>query len=692
MNEQIFINRELSWLEFNQRVLEEAEEKETPLLERLKFLGIVSSNFDEFFMVRVAALWDQVDAGFEKKDPAGLSPKKQLYYISEKAHKIVQRQYECYNEELLSELKNENLFFLSREDLTEKQTSFVQEYYKKNVFPVLTPMVVDQSRPFPLILNKSLNIALMLDKEDKSVFATVQVPSVLNRTIEIPSEDGRCFMLLEEIIKMNLETLFIGHNVLSMGCFRITRNADLSLDEEGAEDLLETIEQSLQRRKWGAVIRLEFEKGMDASLINILLEELEVFEEELYEIEGPLDLTYLLKLTSLENVEHLKYDPIQPHIPSAFKEEKDIFKVMAHKDILLHHPYASFDPVVELVKQAAKDPKVLAIKQTLYRVSGKSPLVEALAEAALNGKQVSVLVELKARFDEQNNIHWAKRLEKAGCHVIYGLVGLKTHCKLLLVVRKEETGIKRYVHLSTGNYNDVTAKIYTDLGLFTVNPHFGEDASLLFNTLSGYSELTKMHKLYVAPINLRNKFLKLIEHEIKNAKEGKQAKIIAKMNSLVDEQIIRALYNASKVGVKIDLIIRGICCLKPGIPGISDNISVRSIIGRFLEHSRIFYFYHGGDEKIFLSSADWMTRNLDRRVETLFPIDEEEIKKQIKEILDISLKDNVKARILKADGEYERVQVEGKTVVNSQEYFYKKHKKNSKKKKKITKEFKPITY
>ncbi|MCX7747618.1 MAG: RNA degradosome polyphosphate kinase [Clostridia bacterium] len=669
-----FINRELSWLEFNERVLEEAYDNNNPLFERLKFASIVSSNLDEFFMVRVASLYDQVMAGFDKPDPSGLTPKEQLDAISLRAHTMIYDQYNCFNRSLMPALKKEKVFILKGKDLTERQKEFVEAYYKKTVYPVLTPMVVDKSRPFPLLLNKSLNIALLLeDKEEKDpIFATIQVPSVLNRLIEIPAEDEkRCFIFLEEIMEMYLDTLFSGHDILAAGCYRITRNADQGIDEEGAEDLLEAIEQFLKKRKWGVVIRLEIESSMDKRLIKILEEELEVPKRGIFEISGPLDLTFLMKLSALAGFDNLRYPHFYPQPSPGFMGEEDVFEAISQGDILVHHPFESFDPVVELVKQAAVDPHVLAIKQTLYRVSGNSPIVEALERAAENGKQVTVLVELKARFDEQNNIIWAKRLEMAGCHVIYGLVGLKTHCKVLLIVRREDDEIKRYVHMGTGNYNDVTARFYTDLGLFTSNPYFGADASALFNMLSGYSNLTRMYKTFIAPISMRNRFMQLIEQETEHARNGKKARIIAKFNSLVDEQIIGALYDASKAGVEIDLIVRGICCLKPGIKGLSENICVKSIVGRLLEHSRIYYFYNDGDALIYLSSADWMGRNLDRRVELLFPLEDKEIREKVKGILDVCLKDTVKARLLKNDGTYSRVDKRGKEIVDSQEYFYK---------------------
>lgn len=669
-----FINRELSWLEFNERVLEEAKDNSNPLFERLKFASIVSSNLDEFFMTRVAALKDMAVAKIEKLDPAGLTPKEQLEKISLRVHKMVYDQYSCYNRSLKQCLKKENIIILKPNDLNIEQKQYLDDYYLKNIYPVLTPMVVDKSRPFPLVLNKTLNIAVLLRGKDKSnLFGTIQVPSVLKRFVEIPSESNKVtFIFLEDIIMMNINTLFSGHNVLAMGCYRITRNADLGLDEEEAVDLLEAVEESLKQRKWGSAIRLEFINGMDSELLTVLKKELDLSEEETYEINGPLDLTFLMKLSNIGGFENLKYEPIKPQKPIEFSENKDMFDVISKNDVLVHHVYESFDPVVNLVKEAAVDPDVLAIKQTLYRVSGHSPIIEALAQAAENSKQVTVLLELKARFDEENNIHWAKRLEEAGCHVIYGIVGLKTHCKALLIVRREEDGIRRYVHFGTGNYNDVTAKMYTDLGLFTSNPYYGADAAALFNMLSGHSQPTNVHKTAIAPINLREKFLSMIKTESENAKQGKKARIIIKVNSLVDKEMIEALYEASTSGVEIDLIVRGICCLKPKIPGVSERITVRSIVGRFLEHSRIYYFYNDGNESIYLSSADLMHRNLNRRVELLFPVEDKKAIEKVKNILDISLKDTIKARLLNSDGTYLRIDKRHKSIINSQMYFYNK--------------------
>jgi polyphosphate kinase len=670
-----YFNRELSWLEFNERVLGEAcNSNQNPIFERVKFLSIVSSNLDEFFMVRVASLFDQVLADFNEPDIAGFTPREQINLISTRAYRMISDQYNCYNRSIITGLKKAKISFLKPGDLNDKQKCFADEFYKNTVYPVLTPMVVDRSRPFPLVLNKSLNIALLLENkgdEEEPIFAMVQVPSVLERLVELPSSEGKkCFILLEDIIKMYIDTLFTGHDIITMACYRVTRNTDQGLDEEEAEDLLEAIQQYIKKRKWGMVIRLEIEHGMEPDLLEILIDELEAPRETVYEIKGPLDLTFLMKIHSLPEYDHLKYPVHRQQSVPEFWGREDIFEAISKRDILIHHPYHSFEPVLEFVRQAANDPKVLAIKQTLYRVSGNSPIVEALAQAAENGKQVTVLVELKARFDEQNNIIWAKRLEMAGCHVIYGLVGLKTHCKVLLVVRMEEDGIKRYVHLSTGNYNDITARFYTDIGLFTSNPYFGADASALFNMLSGYSRLNRMYKLDVAPMTLRDKFKRLIRQEAENARRRIKARIIVKLNSLVDEEIINELYDASNAGVEIDLLVRGICCLRPGIKGLSDKIRVKSIVGRYLEHSRIFYFYNGGDESVYLSSADWMGRNLDRRVEVLFPIEDKELVSRLKEMLKIYLKDSEKGKMLDMDGNYTKIDRRGKESFDCQNYFY----------------------
>jgi polyphosphate kinase len=672
---EYYRNRELSWLSFDERVLNEARDKSLPLFERLKFLSITASNLDEFFMIRVASLKDMVHAKYMKKDIAGLNAAEQLELILKATHELVNLQYSTYNRSLLPALKQQGMKVVTQhENLSKEQKAFVDKYFEENVYPVLTPMAVDSSRPFPLIRNKSLNIgALILEKgeEDAYDFATVQVPSVLPRIIELPAgKDGeRRAILLEEVIERNIGKLFLNYDVICAHPYRIMRNADLTIDEDEAADLLKEIQKQLKKRQWGEVIRLEVEEGMDERLLKVLKKEFEIKELDIFRINGPLDLTFLMKMYGMEGFDEYKTPKYQPQPVPAMMTDEDIFTQIRNGDILLHHPYMTFDPVVNFVKQAAKDPNVLAIKQTLYRVSGNSPIIAALAQAAENGKQVSVLVELKARFDEENNIIWAKMLEKAGCHVIYGLKGLKTHSKITLVVRREDDGIRRYVHLGTGNYNDSTAKLYTDCGLLTCAEPIGEDATAVFNMLSGYSEPKSWNKLIVAPIWLRKRFLKLIGRETRNAREGKPAHIIAKMNSLCDKEIIAALYEASAAGVKIELIIRGICCLKVGIPGISENITVRSIVGNFLEHARIFYFLNDGKEEIYMGSADWMPRNLDKRVEILFPVECENLKKEARHILNIQLADNVKASVLQKDGTYEKIDKRGKVLICAQDFF-----------------------
>ena len=675
---EYFVNRELSWLRFEERVLSEARDKTLPLFERLKFLSITSSNLDEFYMVRVASLKDQVHAGYEKPDLAGLSPREQLKQISERTHELVASQYSTVRRSVLPAVEKAGLHLVeNHEDYTPQQAAFVDRYFEDNVYPVLTPMAMDSSRPFPLIRNKSLNIGLLISKKDKKKnkdaleFATVQVPSVLPRLIMIPSEkDGDTTVtLLEEIIERNIGKLFLGNNVVCAHPYRIMRNADLTIEEEEAQDLLVEIQKQLKKRQWGEVIRLEIQEKVDERLLKILKKEFLVKEEDIFYINGPIDLTMLMKVYGLSGFDQYKEPKYTPAPVPAFAGDKDIFSVIREKDVFLHHPYMSFDPVVNFVREAAKDPDVLAIKQTLYRVSGNSPIIAALAQAAENGKQVSVLVELKARFDEEHNIVWAKMLEKAGCHVIYGLVGLKTHSKITLVVRREETGIRRYVHLATGNYNDSTAKLYTDCGIFTCDERFGEDATAVFNMLSGYSEPKHWNKLIVAPLWMKDRFIALIEREAANAANGLPAGITAKMNSLCDPDIMSALYYASSCGVEINLLVRGICCLKTGIPGVSENIHVRSIVGNFLEHSRIFDFCNGGNDEIYMGSADWMPRNLDRRVEIVFPVEDEEIRQELLHILELEFADNVKAHILQPDGTYEKQDKRGKTLINSQAEF-----------------------
>ena len=690
-NVEYFTNRELSWLKFNIRVLNEAEDDDVKLFERLKFLSITSSNLDEFFMVRIASLKDMVEADYKKKDISGMSADKQLNLLAKETHNFVKKQYEIYNKSLLPLLKKENLYIISHDDLLEAhENKFISEYFDEFVYPVLTPMAVDASRPFPLVRNKTLNIAALIrkrkdessKKKKKDVylgnvdgdmdFAMVQVPSVLPRIVEIPSEsDERKIIYLEDIIEKNIDKLFLNYEVISAATFRVMRNAEFKLDEDEALDLLEEIKKKLKKRQWGEAIRLEVEERMDTSLLQFLKSELNIEEEDIFRINGPLDLTAMMKIYSLDGFDRLKDKKHIPVMNSRLVDCEDIFDEIKKKDILLSHPYESFDPVIEFVSKAAADKNVLAIKQTLYRVSGNSPIIRALANAADNGKQVTVLVELKARFDEENNINWARMLEKAGCHVIYGLVGLKTHSKITLVVRREEDGIRRYVHLGTGNYNDSTAKLYTDLGMFTARESYGEDATAVFNMLSGYSEPPFWKRFVVAPLWMKDIFLRKISKCEEAAKAGSDVRIIAKMNSLSDKDIICALYAASCAGVKIDLIVRGICCLKVGIKGVSENITVRSIVGTFLEHARIFDFRIDNDEEIFLGSADWMNRNLEKRVEIVFPVADEDIIKSIRHYLDVELEDNVKASILLPDNSYEKVKRAGNAKKNSQAIFIK---------------------
>ena len=668
-NKYPYHNRELSWLDFNFRVLEEAFEKENPIMERLNFLSITASNLDEFFMVRVAGVMEQIYSKYTKPDDSGLTPQELMAQLSEKIHSFAEKQYSCLHRSILPALKKHQILFLRPEELEPRQRRHVDDYFDKVLFPVLTPLAVDTSRPFPLLANKSLNIAVRLQNKDESMFAVVQVPSILKRFLEVPCAEGRAFILLEDIITEKLPQLFELYEIKASCPFRVTRNSDLDIDEESA-DLMQAIEKSIKKRKRGRPVRLEILQKCDPETKEFLVKTLEVPKKGIYELPGPIDLTYLSKFSGVDGYDQLHFKRIQPVNPPAdFWGYDDIFEAIREKDRMVHHPYESFDPVVKLVSDAASDPKVLAIKQTLYRVSGNSPIVAALARAAENGKQVTVLVELKARFDEENNIIWARRLEQAGCHVIYGLVGLKTHAKIILIVRKEADGIKRYVHLGTGNYNDNTAKLYTDMGLLTANDQFGSDASAFFNLLSGYSQPPLWNKLVMAPLGLRDKIYELIDNEIAQVKAGNKGHIIVKMNSLIDQQVIQKLYEASIGGVQVELIVRGICGLRAGVEGISENITVRSIVGRQLEHSRIFWFANGGEQQLYLSSADWMPRNLNDRVELFFPVESEEHIKRIKEILDLYLRDNVGAHMMQSNGTYRRVTNKA-TPVSAQSSLY----------------------
>ena len=673
-----YINRELSWLAFNERVLAEAADVTNPLFERLNFMAITASNLDEFFMVRVAGLKDQQKLVYTRPDnKTRMSPAQQLFEISKRVHEDVVRAYQILNKSIFPALVKNGIVFLSPSEMSSEYREFVSDYYRHHIFPVLTPLGIDASHPFPMLANRSLNLAVLLepdeDDDQEILFAVVQVPSVLPRFIELPRVDGKvAYVLLEDVIREYLEMLFPGNRVLEAAPFRITRNADITVDEESAEDLLEEIEKELKKRKRGAAVRLEVADTMSGTLVETLREWVELPEDDVYCINGPLDLTFFARFYQHHDKPGLRYPPIISQSPQDLIGENSIFDAIARKDVMVHHPYESFDPVVHFINQSADDANVLAIKQTLYRVSGNSPVVGALARAAENGKQVTVLLELKARFDEENNIVWAKKLEEAGCHVIYGLVGLKTHSKITLVVRKEGAELRRYVHLSTGNYNDTTAKVYTDLGMFTAREDFGYDASAFFNHLTGFSTTPTWRKIRTAPKGLKDTFLALIQNEIDKSSQENPGRIIAKFNSLTDKDMIMALYRASRAGVQIDLIIRGICCLRPGIPGVSENIRVSSIVGRFLEHSRVFYFGNGGEELLFLSSADWMTRNMVNRVELLFPVEQANLKERLKHILEVHLRDNVNRYLLYSNGKYRKVRrTDGEPQVSSQAFFYK---------------------
>ena len=683
-----YFNRELSWLEFNNRILFESRDTKNPLLERLKFLSITASNMDEFYIVRVASLRDLLSVKYDELDISGRTVKQQLSEIDDKARAQMALMYSTYTRSLVPSLKNHNILISDYRDLDDHAKEACDDYFRSTLYPILTPMAVDASRPFPLIYNRQLNLCVLIDeteeerearlakqeKKGKVIdpefrFATLQVPTVVPRLFEMHLSTGVCFVPIEGIIQANLSSLFIGSSVLASGFYRVMRNADLDIDEDEAEDLLKEIEEQVRKRRFGEIIRMEVNDDLDPRLLKLLTSSLKISKKDVFSVGGPIDLTFLMKVVGKisDDFPDLCYHSFRPAKPKMFPEGVNIFDAIRAKDRLVHHPYESFDPVVEFVRQAAEDPNVLAIKQTLYRVSSSSPIIRSLAEAAQNGKQVMVLVELKARFDEENNINWAKMLEKAGCHVIYGLVGLKTHSKITLVVRNEEDGIRRYLHLATGNYNDITARIYTDIGLFTASETFGVDASEFFNTLSGFSEPPEWKRLIPAPTKMKNYFLEKISQEAKNARKGKKSRIIAKMNSLVDANIIDALYDASCAGVKIDLIVRGICCLRPGVPGLSENITVRSITGRFLEHSRIYYFYNEGQEDIYLSSADWMPRNLIRRVELLFPVEDPDCKARVMEVLDVELEDTVRSHFLDSDGSYHKLDLRGKKKLDSQE-------------------------
>ena len=671
INEQrYYLNRELSWLQFNKRVLQEAVDDSNPLLEKLKFLAITSSNLDEFFMIRVAGLKHQTENNITRRDIASMTPAEQIESISETCQQLVARQY-VYLKDILSMLQKEGLSFVKPEEMTGEQMKWLESYFEREIFPVVTPMAVDSSHPFPFLASKSLNIAMLLERNERDSLvdeendidiktAIVPVPSVLPRIIRLP-DDGKnskmhYFIFLEDVLMHYAARLFIGYDLLEARAFRITRDADLYIDEEDAQDLLVEVERQLKKRQRGAAVRIEFEMGTSRFMRRFMTQEMNLAKEDMYEIDGPIDMTVFFGFCGMKGYDYLRYKEAHPHTPWSMIELKregktNIFDMIREKDILIHLPYESFDEsVVEFMSAAANDKNVLAIKQTLYRVSSSSPIVQALEKAVQNGKQVTVLMEVKARFDEANNILMARRLEKAGAHVIYGLVGLKTHSKCTLVVRREKDGIRRYVHIATGNYNASTAKLYTDIGLLSCNDKLGVDASAFFNLLSGYSDPPIWDSFIVAPINLRERCLQLIDREIEFARNGEAAHMIAKMNSLLDKEIIDKLYEASQAGVKIELIVRGICVLIPGIPGISDNITVRSVVGRFLEHSRIFWFRNGGREEIYIGSADWMPRNLNDRVELMIPISDDSLKQRIKEMILLQLADNQKAYLMQSNG------------------------------------------
>ncbi|MFZ5470892.1 MAG: polyphosphate kinase 1 [Myxococcota bacterium] len=667
----LFINRELSWLAFNERVLAEALNASLPLYERIKFLGITSSNLDEFFMVRVAGLKQQLLGGVAETAADGMLPSEQLAAIRERARGMVGEMYRLWQKELLPQLSASGMFVLARNELSSEQKGAAKAHFQSSVFPALTPLAVDPGHPFPHLRNKSLNVAVMLRKEGKrrrrdlveNSLAVVQVPGVLSRLVSLPSTQGQAFLLLEELIAMFAGDLFPGYAVTETTAFRVTRNWDLDFDEEDSEDLLSTIQEELRRRDRGAAVRLEIDVNASSALESQLPAALKLNANDVYKVPGPLQLSDLTALAEQDPRPELRVEPYIPAVPIPLKDAETLLPIVGSRDLLLHHPYESFDPVTRFIDEAADDPNVLAIKVTLYRTSGDSPIGRALMRASENGKQVAALVELKARLDEANNIAWARRMEENGVHVVYGLIGLKTHCKVALVVRREGNGIRRYVHLGTGNYNQLTARQYTDLSLFTSRQEIADDVSALFNMLTGYSSAPNWKRLAVAPVNLQGRVLELIEREAQRAKKGEGARIVAKMNSLVDAPVIRALYAASQAGVEIDLLVRGICCLRPGVSGVSERIRVHSVVDRFLEHSRVFAFGTGNQTEVYLSSADWMPRNFHRRIEVMFPVEEPSLRvRLLEEIVGTGLKDNVKARRLLVDGTYVPIQPNGAQV------------------------------
>lgn len=670
-----YFNRELSWLAFNRRVLEQAQSEEYPLLERLRFLSFVSSNLDEFYEIRVAGLLQQVDSGIHERSMDGFGPREQLRRIHSITASLVKDQYRCWNEQIIPALRQEGILFKNHHELKKTEFDWIQEYYEKHIYPVLTPLAIDPAHPFPQFTNKALYILVHLENpsnpEGRRTMAVIPVPRILPRVIQIKTapKDSPTYIFLSDVLSLFAERLFPGYNVLGAWDFRITRNSDLYIDEEETENLLQQIEEELLNLRKGAAVRLEVRKGVDEKLLNQLLRSTNLTQEYVFRVQGPPNMMRLMSVYDAIDRPDLKFQPFTPHIPPALSQAEALFSKIAKKDFLLHHPYDSFNPVVEFIQQAAKDPRVFAIKQTLYRTSGDSPIIEALMEASRNGKQVTALIELKARFDEAKNIEWARQLEEVGVHVVYGLVGLKTHCKCCLVVRRERGGLRQYAHLGTGNYNPKTAKTYTDISLFTAKKSITEEVALLFNTLTGVASTPELETLLVAPFNLHPKIQEKILREAENAKSGLPAEIFAKVNSLIDQETINNLYAASQAGVRINLLVRGICGLVPGVPGLSENIQVRSILGRFLEHSRIYYFKNSTESpELYAGSADWMPRNFYRRIECVFPILDPELKNQvIEDWIPAFIQDNKYSKSLIANGSYESTL--GKKVFCAQEYF-----------------------
>ena len=684
-NPKNFFNRDLSWVEFNKRVLDEALNPNLPLLEKVKFVSIFSSNLDEFYMIRISGLKEQIAANIHEPTIDGLTPPEQVIRIEKALKPMIKQMNDLWMKEIVPGLKKRGVELLRFAEFSEADKIKLRDYFTKEIYPILTPLAFDPGRPFPYISNLSLNLAILVKKPNgENHFARIKVPNIIPRLLQVdnilkpgkrPGSSRKFntkFVWLADLIRENLDMLFPGMEVVEAHRFRITRDTDIELQEDEADDLLRVIEENIRQRRFGSVVRMEVASRMPEFMLDTLMENLRITRDDVHVLDGPIGLSDVMTLYKLP-LHQLKEKPYYPATPKIFEDDEDIFSTIKQRDALLHHPYHSFIPVIEFIKQAARDPDVMAIKQTLYRVGPDSPIIKYLIEAAERGKQVAVLVELKARFDEENNIFWARELEKVGVHVVYGLVGLKTHAKMILVVRKEFDGVKRYVHMATGNYNAITAKLYTDLGLFTCDEDICADVSDIFNYLTGYSKQKDYRKLIVAPVNMRNQMIEKIVREIENVKAGGEGKIIWKLNSLVDPTIISVLYEASTLGVKIDLIVRGICCLIPNVPGLSENINVTSIVGRFLEHSRVFYFYNNGKEEFYLSSADMMPRNLDRRVEISFPIEDRKLQNELmRTLIKISLKDNTKTKILTPDMNYEIVKSEnGVKKINSQEWLMK---------------------